>query len=137
MDRRTVALLACLLTVTVGAYALVGANPTPTWDGPATWEDPFTEVTPVTYTFGSYRDSLADSCAWCGTKKTEILEVHHIIPQRMWADPSWTDRPEYGMNDPTNLVTLCDRCHFVVGHRGNYRTGAVTNFWRMLEEANR
>ncbi len=41
-----------------------------------------------------------DNCAVCGTK--DNLEVHHITPQRR--DPSRKD-------DPSNLITLCDKHH--------------------------
>lgn len=104
----------------------------PEWDSPVVWTPG-----PAAPLEVNYRKYLGSKCVWCGCADTSQLEVHHIIPQWMWGDETWTNRPSYGMNDPTNLVTLCDRCHFVVGHRCNYRRGAVTNFWNVLQEANR
>lgn len=43
-------------------------------------------------------------CQACG--RDETLEVHHILPL------SWGGK----RCDPENLITLCDRCHLLVGH---------------------
>jgi len=45
-------------------------------------------------------------CASCGT--TNKLNVHHIIPFYI--------KPEDELNQ-TNLITLCEHCHWVVGYR--------------------
>jgi 5-methylcytosine-specific restriction endonuclease McrA len=59
-------------------------------------------------------------CSACGTK--EDLTVHHIV--LFSVDPSRE-------LDPTNLITLCEKHHFLIGHdpdgpgpkRPNWRTG--------------
>ena len=43
-------------------------------------------------------------CQCCGRDKE--LEVHHIHPVHAGGDEL----------DPTNLITFCRDCHFVVGH---------------------
>jgi hypothetical protein len=60
-------------------------------------------------------------CAWCGA--TNDIEVHHIYPQHLWPERA---------RDTNNMVCLCRRCHFVLGHRGCW-TNAVTNLVRMIE----
>lgn len=52
-----------------------------------------------------------DECQACGKKSS--LEVHHIIPVHVDKNLEL---------DPTNLLTLCDRCHLVFGHLSNYRS---------------
>jgi hypothetical protein len=54
-------------------------------------------------------------CAWCGNASR--LNVHHIWP--IWM------RPDLAA-EPRNLITLCDDCHFVLGHARNWKR-AVTN----------
>ena len=53
-------------------------------------------------------------CAVCGG--TEKCQVHHI--------QMFNDRPDLEL-DPENLITLCNkrwrRCHFIWGHKYNYR----------------
>ena len=44
-------------------------------------------------------------CAACGT--TKELEVHHIIPFHIDASREL---------DTANLLTLCQDCHFYIGH---------------------
>lgn len=44
-------------------------------------------------------------CAACGTAKE--LEVHHLVPFHLDASREL---------DPTNLLTLCNECHFFIGH---------------------
>ena len=58
----------------------------------------------------SYKSLPMHECAWC--YKTKWLNRHHIIPQSF--APELRDVRE-------NLVVLCRRCHFVLGHRGNWR----------------
>ncbi len=48
-------------------------------------------------------------CKCCG--KLKDLEVHHIIPVHI--DARWE-------LDQNNLITLCDRCHLVVGHLNDW-----------------
>lgn len=51
------------------------------------------------------------SCMACGTKKE--LEVHHIVPVHL--------APEFELN-PNNLITLCYKCHFLIGHLKDYKS---------------
>lgn len=67
-----------------------------------------------------YQDYNTHVCFICG-KANVRTAVHHIIPQEVAKD---TGRPEL-INDPNNLVTLCDPlilrssgCHWKYGHRG-------------------
>jgi hypothetical protein len=60
-------------------------------------------------------------CAWCGA--TNDIEVHHIYPQHLWPERA---------RDTNNMVCLCRRCHFVLGHRCCW-TNAVTNLMRIIE----
>jgi hypothetical protein len=50
-------------------------------------------------------------CSCCGTKRK--LEVHHIVPVHI--------NKELEL-EVTNLVTLCRRCHFLIGHFCNWRS---------------
>lgn len=50
-------------------------------------------------------------CQACG-KKTS-LEVHHIIPVHIDKTLEL---------DPSNLFTLCSRCHLVFGHLSDYKS---------------
>jgi hypothetical protein len=50
-------------------------------------------------------------CAACGARKE--LRVHHIVPVHV--DPAREC-------DLANLLTLCDRCHLLIGHLGDYRS---------------
>lgn len=61
-------------------------------------------------------------CAWCGG--TKDVNVHHIVPQHV--------RPDLA-RDTNNMVCLDRNCHFVLGHRCNWRN-SVTNVLRMIEE---
>ena len=51
-----------------------------------------------------------DICAAC--KSPKKLEVHHIKP--------FAEYPALEL-DLKNLITLCERCHFTLGHLSNYR----------------
>lgn len=53
---------------------------------------------------------LADRCSACDTKND--LELHHIIPYAV--DKSLE-------LEPTNVVTLCPKCHLIFGHFGNWQ----------------
>lgn len=54
--------------------------------------------------------ALTAECAWCHQKKH--LNKHHIIPRS--ADPSLKDVD-------SNIIILCRECHFVLGHRRNWK----------------
>jgi len=49
------------------------------------------------------------TCAWCDTNKK--IEVHHIVP--LWSNILLGA-------DPNNFISLCRKCHFTVGHNGNF-----------------
>ena len=57
-------------------------------------------------------------CAWCGGLKG--VQAHHIVP--LWEDESLGA-------EPTNFISLCmsKKCHFVVGHNGNFARRYVPN----------
>lgn len=57
-----------------------------------------------------YRQRRMDSCGWCGRRVN--LNRHHIVPQA--ANPALRDAPE-------NLIVLCRDCHFVLGHRCDWK----------------
>ena len=57
-----------------------------------------------------YTDVKMFECAWC--HRTKNLNRHHIIPQS--ANPALK-------NDYSNIVILCRDCHFVLGHRCNWK----------------
>jgi 5-methylcytosine-specific restriction endonuclease McrA len=48
-------------------------------------------------------------CAWCGGSN---IEVHHIQPIHV--------APQQA-SDPANMLGLCRRCHFTVGHLGSFK----------------
>lgn len=50
-------------------------------------------------------------CAFCGTRKK--IQIHHIIPVSV--DDTLADRQD-------NMIALCHRCHFTVGHGNNYKS---------------
>lgn len=58
---------------------------------------------------------LHPACEACGV--TTDLNVHHIKPFNQF--------PELEL-DPRNLITLCRKHHFEVGHLGNWRTANAT-----------
>jgi 5-methylcytosine-specific restriction endonuclease McrA len=53
------------------------------------------------------------ACAACGTRHR--LEVHHRLPV------SWPGGKAREL-DPTNLLTLCEGCHLLVGHLADFRS---------------
>lgn len=55
--------------------------------------------------------STENACRACDRKKH--LQVHHIIPVHI--DKSLE-------LDPSNLITLCSRCHLLFGHLGDYKS---------------
>ena len=52
-----------------------------------------------------------NKCECCGSKNK--LQVHHVEP--------FCVAPEREL-DPTNLITLCSRCHLLIGHCGWWQT---------------
>jgi 5-methylcytosine-specific restriction endonuclease McrA len=48
-------------------------------------------------------------CQWCGGGR---VEVHHIQPVHV--------APQLAMR-PDNMISLCRRCHLVVGHLGSFK----------------
>ena len=57
-----------------------------------------------------YTDVKMFECSWC--HRTKNLNRHHIIPQS--ANPDLK-------NDYSNIIILCRDCHFVLGHRCNWK----------------
>jgi len=64
-------------------------------------------------------------CRWCRAIKD--LEAHHIVP--LW---HCVDLAE----DPRNLITLCRRCHMVVGHFYHYGTMFCPNVVQLCDARN-
>jgi hypothetical protein len=60
-------------------------------------------------------------CAWCGA--TNNIEVHHIWPQHLRQDLKYSK---------TNLICLCRRCHFTIGHKNNW-TNVFKNVMTVIE----
>ena len=58
----------------------------------------------------NYQQLPMKECKWCG--RTVNLNRHHAIPQA--ANPALRDVKE-------NLIVLCRDCHFVLGHRCNWK----------------
>lgn len=57
-----------------------------------------------------YQQLKMKDCAWC--HRTVNLNRHHVVPQS--ANPALRDVKE-------NLIVLCRDCHFVLGHRCNWK----------------
>ena len=57
-----------------------------------------------------YQDLPMAECAWC--HRTTRLNRHHILQQAI--------RPDL-RDVETNLIVLCRDCHFVLGHRCNWK----------------
>ena len=61
------------------------------------------------------------NCAACERyKKRHMLEVHHITPFHV--------APESEL-DPDNLITLCRRCHLLLGHLNNWKLVNPSIIW--------
>lgn len=58
----------------------------------------------------NYQQLPMHECKWCG--RTVNLNRHHAVPQA--ANPALRDVRE-------NLIVLCRDCHFVLGHRCNWK----------------
>lgn len=50
-------------------------------------------------------------CNVCNKKRD--LEVHHIVPVHIDNDKEL---------DPSNLITLCSKCHLIFGHLYDYKS---------------
>ena len=57
-----------------------------------------------------YTDIRMYECSWC--HRTNNLNRHHIVPQS--ANPLLT-------HEITNIIVLCRDCHFVLGHKCNWK----------------
>ena len=57
-------------------------------------------------------------CEWCGS--VVGVQAHHVVP--LWEDESLGA-------DSNNFISLCmtRKCHFVVGHAGNFARRYVAN----------
>lgn len=90
--------------------AFDAANPEPTFTcqppplptiKPVTYQPVSATTEPESYDRAAILKRDCHTCQNCGKRKQKKnLEVHHIIP-----------RSKGGTDDPTNLVTLCVRCH--------------------------
>lgn len=61
------------------------------------------------------------NCAACSRyKKRHMLEVHHITPFHI--------APELELKE-SNLITLCRRCHLLLGHLNNWRHHNPSILW--------
>ena len=58
----------------------------------------------------NYQQLPMHECKWCG--RTVNLNRHHLVPQA--ANPALRDVRD-------NLIVLCRDCHFVLGHRCNWK----------------
>jgi 5-methylcytosine-specific restriction endonuclease McrA len=58
-------------------------------------------------------------CEACGT--TASLHVHHVRPFHLW--------PELEL-EPHNLITLCPKCHFFIGHDEDGPRGPKKPNWK-------
>ena len=54
-----------------------------------------------------------EGCCCQACNKNSKLEVHHIIPVHINRTLEL---------DPSNLITLCYRCHLVFGHLSDYKS---------------
>ncbi len=94
----------------IAALALFSRGRAPTADPPRA-DDAYVLTKPGTVVASwRYSKLRMDSCRWCG--RTVNLNRHHIVPQS--ANPALSDVRE-------NLVVLCRDCHFVLGHRCDWR----------------
>lgn len=86
----------------VGGHALLGGD---------TSDDAYILVPPGRgIPLWDYRQLPMRDCAWC--RRTVNLNRHHVIPQA--ANPALRDVRE-------NPVVLCRDCHFVLGHRCDWK----------------
>ena len=58
------------------------------------------------------RDGVCQHCGHDGSDHR--LEVHHIVPVRLFRESDERDITE--AHDPDNLVLLCNRCHGKADH---------------------
>lgn len=58
-----------------------------------------------------FLERVGRRCVCCDSKKH--IEVHHKLPRHI--------RPDLTVN-MTNLIALCKRCHFAIGHLNSYFT---------------
>lgn len=57
---------------------------------------------------------MQPTCRACGSAKR--IEVHHLIPVHVM--------PKFEL-DEINLITLCERCHLIFGHLGDWESWNV------------
>ncbi len=69
--------------------------------------------------------ALHPTCSWCGT--TRKIETHHVIPVAV--EPAWAAFP-------SNMASVCRRCHFTVAHIGNWKK-YIENVRTLCEVADR
>lgn len=67
-------------------------------------------IAPLTQHILRVRDDF--TCALCTRRGRVTFEVHHCSP----VDSDWRR-----VGDPSNLITLCEGCHFEDAHAGNWK----------------
>lgn len=96
MTRWIVACWGVVLVACVAVAVLAGAERSPKWH---TTRDAYVAQHP--------------SCEACGAEGgvgVKANQVHHVKPVRLW--------PESEL-DAGNFITLCPRCHLLIGHLGD------------------
>jgi hypothetical protein len=79
------------------------------------------QTTEYRHAMAAYR-AAHPACEWC--LRPGGIEVHHVLPVHV--DP---DRAA----DTNNMVALCERCHLVVGHAGNFASCWVPNLKEVVK----
>jgi hypothetical protein len=80
-----------------------------------------------------YRQYVKPVCEWPGCSAMEKLEVHHVIPQNVLKDTGILEL----VDDPRNLVTLCEYHHFTFAHLCNFSLNNMQLIDMMTAERNR
>lgn len=62
-------------------------------------------------------------CELCGSDQIRDLQLHHVIPVRM-----------YGDNSLNNLICVCRKCHSIL-HKTYRNTGNISKAWKCFVEA--
>lgn len=98
-----------LMVACLWGVGRIGRNPVPGEDDADTEAYVLVKEGTVVPLWGYQQLKMVD-CAWC--HRTVNLNRHHVVPQA--ANPALRDVKE-------NLIVLCRDCHFVLGHRCNWK----------------
>jgi hypothetical protein len=81
----------------------------------------------ITERFGTgYQKFAQPQCENCPS--TKLIQVHHIVTEKhifeklAAGEITQEEAENLANNNPTNLVSLCRHCHFVLGHKCNWQT---------------